>query len=108
MATLIQNSLVALILENQHQVYVFMLASGAVSWRSAKQTLTATSTMEAEFVSCFEATSHGVWLKSFISSLKVVDSISRPLKMYCDNCVAVFMAKNNKVEVKVNTSTLNT
>ena len=42
--------------------YVFMLAGGAVSWRNAKQTLIATSTMEAEFVSCFEASSHGVWL----------------------------------------------
>ncbi|KAL5814335.1 hypothetical protein ACOSQ4_024976 [Xanthoceras sorbifolium] len=72
------------------------MASGAVSWRSAKQSLTATSTMEAEFVSCFEATSHGVWLKSFISGLRIVDSISRPLKMYCDNSAAVFMAKNNK------------
>ena len=76
--------------------YIFMLASGAVSWRSAKQTLTATSTMEAEFVSCFEATSHGVWLKSFISGLSIVDSISRPLRLYCDNSAAVFMAKNNK------------
>ena len=28
--------------------------------------------------------------------LRVVDSISRPLKLYCDNSVAVFMAKNNK------------
>ena len=76
--------------------YVFMLASGAVSWRSAKQTLIATSTMEAEFVSCFEATSHGVWMKSFISGLRIVDSISKPLRMYCDNSAAVFMAKNNK------------
>ena len=76
--------------------YVFMIADGAVSWKSAKQTLTATSTMEAEFVSCFEATSHGVWLKSFISGLRVVDSISRPLTLYCDNSAAVFMAKNNK------------
>ena len=76
--------------------YIFMLAGGAVSWRSVKQTLTATSTMKAEFVSCFEATSHGVWLKSFMSGLRVVDSISRPLKLYCDNSVAVFMAKNNK------------
>ncbi|RVW83861.1 Retrovirus-related Pol polyprotein from transposon TNT 1-94 [Vitis vinifera] len=76
--------------------YVFMLAGGAISWRSAKQTLIATSTMEAEFVSCFEASSHGVWLKSFISGLRVVDSISRPLKIYCDNSAAVFMAKNNK------------
>ena len=76
--------------------YVFMLAGGAVSWRSAKQTLTATSTMEAEFVSCFEATSHSVWMKSFISGLRVMDSISRPLRIYCDNSAAVFMAKNNK------------
>ncbi|KAL4333668.1 hypothetical protein GQ457_07G003260 [Hibiscus cannabinus] len=39
--------------------YIFMFASRAISWRSVKQTLTATSTMEAKFVSCFEATSHG-------------------------------------------------
>jgi Reverse transcriptase (RNA-dependent DNA polymerase) len=76
--------------------YIFMFASGAVSWRSAKQTLVATSTTEAEFVSCFEATSHGVWLKSFISGLRIVDSISRPLRFYCDNSAAVFLAKNNK------------
>ena len=76
--------------------YIFIFAGGAVSWRSAKQTLTATSTMEAEFVSCFEATSHGVWLKSFMSGLRVVDSISRPLKLNCDNSAAVFMAKSNK------------
>ena len=76
--------------------YIFMMAGGAISWRSAKQTLTATSTMEAEFVSCFEATSHGVWLKSFISGLRIMDSISRPLRIFCDNSAAVFMAKNNK------------
>ena len=40
--------------------YVLMITSGIVSWRSIKQTLTATSTIEAEFVSYFEATSHGV------------------------------------------------
>ena len=76
--------------------YIFLMASGAVSWRSAKHTLTATSTIEAEFVSCFEATSHGVWLNSFISGLRIMDSISRPLRIYCNNSAAVFMAKNNK------------
>ncbi|RZC25344.1 Retrovirus-related Pol polyprotein from transposon TNT 1-94 [Glycine soja] len=40
--------------------YIFMMAGGAISWRSVKHTLTATSTMEAEFVSCFEAISHGL------------------------------------------------
>ena len=63
--------------------------------RRAKQTLTATSTMEDEFVSCFEVSSHGVWLKSFIYGLRIVDYIFRPLKLYYDNSAAVFMAKNN-------------
>uniref|UniRef100_A0A803MKJ3 Uncharacterized protein n=1 Tax=Chenopodium quinoa TaxID=63459 RepID=A0A803MKJ3_CHEQI len=61
-------------------VYVFMVADGALSWRSVKQTLISNSIMEAEFMSCYEATSHGVWLKGFISGLRVVDSIIRPIR----------------------------
>ena len=52
--------------------------------------------MEAEFVSCFEATSHSVWLKSFFSRLRDMDSISKPLRIFYDNLVVVFLAKNNK------------
>ena len=76
--------------------YIFIMVGGVVSWRSVIQTLIATSTMEAEFVSCFEATSQGVWLKSFIHGLRVMDSISKPLRILCDNSVIVFFAKNNK------------
>ena len=71
-----------------------MFSGGAVSWRSGKQILIATSTMEAEFVSCFEVTSYGVWMKSSIFGLRIVDFISRPLKIFCDNLVVVFFAKN--------------
>ena len=75
--------------------YIFKLADRVVSWRSAKLTLTAISTMEVEFISCFEASSHGVCLKSFISGLRIVDSISGSSKLYCDNSTTVFIAKNN-------------
>ncbi|GER53018.1 F-box and associated interaction domains-containing protein [Striga asiatica] len=34
--------------------YVFLLAEGAISWKSAKQSVIAASTMEAEFVACFD------------------------------------------------------
>ena len=67
----------------------------AVSWKSVKQTLIATSTMESNSVSYFEATSQGVWPKSFISGLRVMDSISRALRIFYDNS-GVFLAKNNK------------
>ncbi|XP_045797846.1 secreted RxLR effector protein 161-like [Trifolium pratense] len=76
--------------------YIFMMASGAISWRSTKQTLIATSTMEAEFVSCFVATYHCVWLKSFTFGLRIMDSISRHLKIFYNNSATSFMAKNNK------------
>ena len=52
--------------------------------------------MEAEFVPYFEATSHGVWLKSFIYGLRIMDLNSRPLRIYCDNSAVVFMAKKKK------------
>ena len=36
--------------------YLFLLGGGAISWKSAKQSVIAASTMETEFVACFEAT----------------------------------------------------
>jgi len=41
-----------------------MLAGGAVSWHSAKQTLTTSFTVAAEFLACYEASNHGIWLKN--------------------------------------------
>ncbi|XP_074278371.1 peroxidase P7-like [Silene latifolia] len=76
--------------------YLFLLAEGAISWKSGKQSVIATSTMEAEFVACFEATIHALWLRNFISGLGIVDSIAKPLRIYCDNSAAVFFSKNDK------------
>ncbi|XP_070025695.1 secreted RxLR effector protein 161-like [Nicotiana sylvestris] len=76
--------------------YIFLFAGGVVSWKSVKQTIVATSTMEAEFIACYEATSQALWLKNFISGLRVVDSISRPLRIFCDNLAAILFSKNNK------------
>ena len=50
----------------------------------------ASSTMEVENVACYEATCHAIWLRNFISTLEIVHSISRPLKLFCDNPIAVF------------------
>ena len=52
--------------------------------------------MEAEFVACYEAMIHALWIRNFISKLGVVDTITKPLKIYCDNSATVFFSKNNK------------
>ncbi|KAL1194917.1 Retrovirus-related Pol polyprotein from transposon TNT 1-94 [Cardamine amara subsp. amara] len=76
--------------------YLFLLDGGAISWKSGKQFVIATSTMEAEFVACYEATIQALWLQNFISGLGIVDSIAKPLRIYCDNSAAVFFSKNDK------------
>ena len=76
--------------------YLFMLAKATISWKSSKQTIPATSTMEAEFVACFKATVHELWLRNFILGLGIVNSISKPLRIYCDISAAVFFSKNDK------------
>ena len=46
--------------------YIFIMAKGAVLRTSVKQTLTISSIMEAEYVACYEATCHVIWLRNFI------------------------------------------
>ena len=42
--------------------YIFMMVEGVVSWKSVKQTLTASSITVVEYVACYEATCHAIWL----------------------------------------------
>ena len=39
--------------------YIYLLAGGAVLWRSASQTIVASSTMAAEFVTCYDVSNQG-------------------------------------------------
>ena len=52
--------------------------------------------LKAEFVVYFKAIIQANWLRNFISGLGIVDSIARPLKMYCDNSATIFFSKNDK------------
>ena len=80
--------------------YIYLLAGGAISWRSTKQTLVTSSTMEAEFVACYEASNQGIWLRNFVTGLRVLDGIERPLKIFCDNKSAVLYSNNNRSSTK--------
>ena len=73
-----------------------MMVEGAVSGKSVKQTLTTFSTMEAEYVVCYEAICLAIWLWNLISALGVVHSISRPLKLLYDNSIVVSLSKNTR------------
>ena len=76
--------------------YIFKLAGGAVSWKSEKQKLIASSTMQAEFVACFSATTQAIWLRNLIKELTVFDFVDRPIQLYCDSNSAVLFINNNR------------
>ena len=57
--------------------YIFMLAGGTISWKSAKQILIASSTMAVKFIACFKASNHGIWLRNFVTGLRVVEAMRK-------------------------------
>ncbi|GJV57570.1 putative RNA-directed DNA polymerase [Tanacetum coccineum] len=51
--------------------YVFILNGGAVNWKNSKQSTTAMSATEAEYIAASEAAMKAVWIRKFISGLEM-------------------------------------
>ncbi|GJV15254.1 putative retrotransposon protein [Tanacetum coccineum] len=77
--------------------YVFILNGGAVDWKSAKQSIFATSSAEAEYIAAYDASKEAVWVRKFIFRLGVVPTIEEPINMYCDNTRAIAIAKESGI-----------
>ncbi|KAI5334755.1 hypothetical protein L3X38_024888 [Prunus dulcis] len=72
--------------------YVSTLNGGAISWRCCKQSTTANSITEAEYMDALESAKEAIWIKEFITELGVVPSIESPVILYCDNNGAIAQA----------------
>jgi hypothetical protein len=83
-------------IEKSTSKYIFTLVNGVISWKSSKQTITTSSMIYAKFVACYEGTEQVKWLKKFVPGLRVIDSIEKSLKIYCDNEPVVQYSYNNK------------
>ncbi|GJY26345.1 retrotransposon protein, putative, ty1-copia subclass [Tanacetum coccineum] len=77
--------------------YVFVLNGGAVDWKSAKQSIFATSSAEAKYITAYDASKEAVWVRKFIYGLVVVPTIEEPINMYCDNTGAIAIAKESGI-----------
>jgi len=80
--------------------YIFTLAGGAISWCSRKQNSVALSSMEAEYIAASEAAKEAVWLREFLASLKVMESASQPVTIFCDNMATIKVSKDPKFHSK--------
>nr|GEX70985.1 hypothetical protein [Tanacetum cinerariifolium] len=76
----------------------FQQNSGAMVWKSSKQSTTVQHATEAEYIVASEATKEAVWIRKFIDELGVVPSNDYPIKMNCDNSATIIMAKESKIQ----------
>nr|GFA23139.1 putative retrotransposon protein [Tanacetum cinerariifolium] len=77
--------------------YMFVLNGGAANWKSAKQSIFATSSVEAEYIAAFDASKEAVCVRKFIYGLGVVPTIEEPISMYCDNTRAIDIANESGI-----------
>ena len=73
--------------------YKFLVAGGAISWKSKKQSLVATSSCEAEYVTSCMASKEAIWLARLCSILDP-GYTDQPIEIRVDNNVAKDLAHN--------------
>ncbi|GKB05543.1 retrotransposon protein, putative, ty1-copia subclass [Tanacetum coccineum] len=78
--------------------YVFILNGGAVDWKSSKQSTTAMSATEVEYIATSEAAMEAVKIRKFISGLSIVPTINKPIRMFCNNSAALHFANEPGVQ----------
>jgi hypothetical protein len=75
---------------------VFLLAGGAVSWRSKKQTIVALSTCEAEYVPLCSATKEALWLTRLLQNL-LPSEFQVPTILCVDNQGTIDLSKTEAI-----------
>ena len=82
--------------------YLFTCGDTAISWRSVKQTLTATSSNHAEILAIHEASRECVWLRSIIqhirSSCGLTSEKMAPTPLHEDNAACIVQLKEGYIK----------
>jgi hypothetical protein len=80
--------------------YVFLLGGGAVFWKSFKQTILTSSTMEAELTALDTASIDDEWLREFLIDLPVVEKPIPSISMNRDNQTVIVKVNSSKDNTK--------
>ena len=79
--------------------FVFLIAGGAVSWKSKKQSCVATSTCESEYIALCLAAKESIWLSRLLENLRNEERIN-PVNIGVDNNGAIETAKTNSINAR--------
>ena len=79
---------------NSTSGYIFTLGGGAVSWKSRKQSCTASSTMESEFIALELAGNEAEWMRHLLADIPLWGKPAPSVALHCDNQAAIAVAIN--------------
>ena len=81
-----------------HCGYATYVGGNLVTWISQKQSVVSHSSAESEYRAMADTTSEMLWLKSLLIELDFPPP--SPVKMYCDNEAATFIASNETFHIR--------
>ena len=84
--------------------FVFLHGGTALSWKSSKQTLVATSTNHSEIIALFEASRECVWLRRMINHIEKscgIDSAESPTIIYEDNAACITQMQKGYIKSNI-------
>ena len=84
--------------------FVFLRGGTAISWKSLKQTLVATSTNHSEIITLYEASRECVWLRRMINHIQQsygIGSIEAPTIIYEDNVTCIVQMKTGYIKSNI-------
>jgi hypothetical protein len=82
--------------------YLFTCGNTAISWRSVKQTMVATSSNHSEILAIHEASRESIWLRSMIQHIRETCGLSSiknsPTILYEDNAACITQIKGGYIK----------
>jgi hypothetical protein len=87
-----------------HTGFIFLHGGIAISWKSSKQTLVATSTNHSEIIALFEASRECVWLRRMINHIEQscgTGSLESPIIIYEDNAACITQTQTGYIKSNI-------
>jgi hypothetical protein len=79
--------------------FIFILAGGAISWKTKHHPTAATSTAEAETISLAYATAEALWIRNLFLELRISEPFAVPI--FCDNRAAITFTEDPICDGKI-------
>ena len=78
--------------------YGIFFCSMSIGWRSRSQQIITLSSAEAEYVAMTEMVQEMLFIQQVVESIGI--TIELPMKVYCDNLGAIYMANNKSTRFR--------